>query len=62
MAALSKHQQIDVEPVIAKALEELHTILFCLEQGVQHAIFEGDAANVIHAVNWTLLAVADMGI
>ena len=51
VATFSKQQQIEVEPVIDEAFAALHAILFCPEQGVQHAILEGDAAQVILAVN-----------
>ena len=48
-AAMDKNKKtvclgiIAVDPVIVEAFAALHAVLFCQEQGVQHAIFEGDA-------------------
>ena len=51
MAAYCKHQAIEVDPVVAKALAILHVVIFCHKQGYQIVIFEGGALQIVNAVN-----------
>jgi hypothetical protein len=43
LAACSKRQSINVEPVVAEALAATQAILFCQEHNFQKVIFEGDS-------------------
>ncbi|XP_059436307.1 uncharacterized protein LOC132169261 [Corylus avellana] len=51
LVAYSKHQWIDVEPVIAEALAALHAIILCQEENFQNVVFEGDSLQVVQAIN-----------
>jgi hypothetical protein len=41
LAAVSKQERIEVEPVVAETLAALNAILWCQEQNFQDVIFEG---------------------
>jgi ribonuclease HI len=51
LAAVSKKEQMIVEPVVAETLAALNAILWCQEQNFQEVIFEGDALQVVKDVN-----------
>jgi hypothetical protein len=51
MAAATKVLFSDVDPVVAKALAATHALILGYELGVQQVIFEGDAQQVVKAIN-----------
>jgi ribonuclease HI len=51
LGAVSKKERIAVEPVVAETLTALFAILWCQEQNYHAVIFEGDALQVVNAVN-----------
>jgi ribonuclease HI len=51
LAACSKRQSINVEPMVAEALAAIQAILFCQEHNFQKVIFEGDSLQVVKEVN-----------
>lgn len=51
VAALSTTQVCTGEPAMAEALAALQAMLFCQKLGFTDIIFEGDALQVVKAVN-----------
>jgi ribonuclease HI len=51
VGAVSKKERIAVEPVVAETLAALFAILWCQEQNYHDVILEGDALQVVNAVN-----------
>ena len=52
VAAASKVVHLVADPVVAETLAAFHALLFCLEQGFQNVIFEGDTQQVVNEVNF----------
>jgi hypothetical protein len=51
LAAATKVLFSEVNPVVAKALAATHAFILGYELGVQQVIFEGDAQQVVQAIN-----------
>jgi ribonuclease HI len=49
--AETKYMAIHIETVVAEILATLTALIFCMEQGYQKAILEGDAKQVVNLIN-----------
>jgi ribonuclease HI len=51
IAAATKVLFLEADPVVAEFLATTHALIFCHELGLQHVIIEGDAQQVVNAIN-----------
>jgi hypothetical protein len=51
IAASTKVLFLEVDPVVAESLAATHALILCHALGFQQVIFEGDAQQVVNAIN-----------